>query len=488
MANNDVLILLNEIKQNIALIENGDRRLSIFDKIKIDFYEMLELIKLFLISERDSYYGLFLMNLKFNADFSIDSIAGVRLNEFPPVLDANPLLICSFSLKEIIFILCHEIDHIVFNHPTEMVKANPNNDPETFYEFNLAADAAVNDRLEHEIEIEKHDFMAEPKGIITSSVLEAKYGWNYIEPMESYAYYFNLIRSQKFESDFPAYIEPHGNNNTNKNGKESIIEGISNSGKKANDDSVADNDYKSDDLYTDDVVTVNSCEKISDHDWQGGEDPEDVNANVRELVNNVTDMMNEESRGLMPAYFFSAVDQINAPPVLSWQSILKKYIGTISAGKRKTRTRLNRRQPERFDLSGRVDEKIVKIVVAIDTSCSITDEMINRIFNEIFAILAKRKHEITVIECDSTIQRVYKMSTPSDFDQQAMGRGGTSFIPVIEFINENRYFRDSLLIYFTDGYGDSIIPRPLTYRNLWVVFDNIKHLSVENPYGQVVQF
>ena len=97
------------------------------------------------------------------------------------------------------------------------------------------------------------------------------------------------------------------------------------------------------------------------------------------------------------------VQIINTPPAFSWQAILKKYIGTISANKKSTRTRLNRRQPERFDLSGSVDDKVLKIVVAIDTSGSMSDQMISQIFNEIFAILAKRKHDISVIECDATV-------------------------------------------------------------------------------------
>ena len=34
-------------------------------EIEFDFLEFLELAKLFLISERDSYYGYFLMNMQF---------------------------------------------------------------------------------------------------------------------------------------------------------------------------------------------------------------------------------------------------------------------------------------------------------------------------------------------------------------------------------------------------------------------------------------
>jgi predicted metal-dependent peptidase len=163
--------------------------------------------------------------------------------------------------------------------------------------------------------------------------------------------------------------------------------------------------------------------------------------------------------------------------------LLKKYVGTIAAAHRKTRVKLNRRQPERFDLPGRIDDKILKIVVAIDTSGSVTGKEISDIFNEIFAILAKRKHDITVIECDAQIQRIYKARTVRDIKVKVKGRGGTEFTPVIEHINNDRYYRDALLIYFTDGYGESAIPRPRTYRNLWVILEDADRLSLKEPYG-----
>ena len=66
------------------------------------------------------------------------------------------------------------------------------------------------------------------------------------------------------------------------------------------------------------------------------------------------------------------------------------------------------------------------------------------------------------------------------------GRGGTWFSPVIEYINKDKYFRDALLIYFTDGGGEEKIPKPLTYRNIWVLTES-DELSVEEPYGIVLK-
>ena len=147
--------------------------------------------------------------------------------------------------------------------------------------------------------------------------------------------------------------------------------------------------------------------------------------------------------------------------------------------------RLNRRQPERYDLSGKMEDKTLKIVVAIDTSGSVSDSMLSRIFNEIFDILGKRKYELTVIECDADVQRVYKAARREDVKMKVVGRGGTFFTPVIEYINKDKYFRDALLIYFTDGGGEESIPRPLTYRNMWVVLGG-DDLSLEEPYGIVL--
>ena len=457
--------LLYRMKENINAVEDGDTDILLLSEIRDDFLEFLELVKLFLISERDSYYGYFLMNMQFRVNFSNKSIAGIKLNEFPAVLEANPLLLCKFHIKEILYIICHEIDHVVLNHPAEMVKTNPHKDPDLFYKFNLAADASVNDRINYEIVSEKRKFLFMPDGVVTSSSLADMFQFRHLMPLESYVYYLDKIAG-KSKNKKEKCIE---------NGKDSIFPNIAECCDKQSDKNICD-----------DIVTAKNCGTLEDHRWDVGDDAENATAATRELVNAAVDMMSSETRGMMPADFFVQVEKLNEPPRLSWQTILKKYIGTISAEKKKTRLRLNRRQPERFDLSGTMDEKVLKLVVAIDTSASVDDNMIAQIFNEIFAILAKRKHEITVVECDAEVQRVYRATNVSEIKMKIKGRGGTRFSPVIDFVNDDKYFRDALLIYFTDGYGENVIPKPRTYRNIWVVFGNARHLSLKEPYGVVL--
>ena len=181
------------------------------------------------------------------------------------------------------------------------------------------------------------------------------------------------------------------------------------------------------------------------------------------------------------------INIINKPAVLPWNVILKKLIGTVNCGKRKTRLRLNRRQPTRYDLSGEMSEKTLKLVVAIDTSGSMTNDLISDVFNEIFEIIKKRKFELTIIECDAEIKKVYKVKKRADVQLIVEGRGGTAFTPVIDYVNNNPYFRDAVLIYFTDGVAETEIPKPLIYKTIWVTNEKKEAFSVTEPYGVVIE-
>ena len=302
----DIVQLLMNMKSNIAAVEQGERRAAVLDEIEADCVHMLELMKLFLISERDSYYGYFLMNLTYDVDFSSRSIAGILLDRFPPVFHTNPLLLGKFTLKEILFIVCHEIDHIVLNHPAEMVKSNPERDPDTFERFNLAADASVNDRILKEIMDEHRSFLSAPEGHISSAVLKKMFKLRSVRPLESYLYYFQLIRNKPLPERAQ---QPQ---------RMLIAVGDSGEGENEADES---------------IITAGTCGKPTDHEWNAGEDAEEATAAVRELVNAAASLMNDEVRGQMPASFWQQVQRLNKPPQLCWQAILKKYVGTIAAGK-----------------------------------------------------------------------------------------------------------------------------------------------------------
>ena len=204
----------------------------------------------------------------------------------------------------------------------------------------------------------------------------------------------------------------------------------------------------------------------------------------KDYVQNAYNNIDDATRGTLPSSIQERIKKITQKPELNWKQILKGLIGTIPVPYKNTRTRLNRRQPFRTDLPGRKYKKLVDIVFAMDTSGSVSEESLSKFLNELHGILKVYKTHITVIECDASVKRVYSVKSVKDINYNITGRGGTEFTPVIEYVNSHKEFRNSLLLYFTDGYGESHIPKPLVSKIMWLLYES-NYLSVSKPYGIV---
>ena len=392
------------------------------------FTQLFDLIKVFVIMKKERYYGYFLMSLEMQIDYRIRYPAGVNMDTYPFRLKINPLQMSPYSIKGIIFIICHEIEHLVLNHPAEGMRLNKEKDPRKRVLLNIAMDASINDGLAKEAGNKKLGMMECPEDAITSKVLSEMICRPLI-PLREFTYYYRSI--------------------------------------------------------PEDLVTVVEVGRLDSHDWTENDSPEDIEAAIKLFVEDAVKDLSEEEISKLPAHQRELIRKLLEPPKIKWQNVLKKYVGILPDGYRKTRTRLNRRQPERYDVSGRARSRTIRMVVAIDTSGSMTRTTLEEVFIEIFAILKHAKYEITIIECDEEVQNVYTARSMKDVNLNIHGRGGTSFIPVIEYINRENRFRDALLVYFTDGFGDLWIPKPHTLRNLWVITDG-GELSVKEPFGEVI--
>jgi len=353
-------------------------------------------------------------------------------------------------LPEMIYIFCHEIEHIVLNHPADSIKYNSQKDPLIGYKLNVAMDASINDRLTADSIENEFNIIEEPEDAITSKYLSDTFRLH-IKPLQAFDYYFERLPDVGEGGSLPFKIVLA---DTIK--KERIITELKRKG----------------------IVCLPG--------WTISDDPDECTSIIRRFVSDVCKGMPDFVRGNLPGYQKETLDKLLALPTITWKQLLKQYIGTIPNGYRKTRLRLNRRQPDRYDISGVVTDRIIKLIVAIDTSGSMEKETLNNIMVEIFDIIGSRLCEVTIIECDTEIGRVYKARSVKEISYDIQGRGGTSFVPVIEYINSNKYFRDAILIYFTDGMGDYSIPRPLTLRTMWVLHDEHCELSVREQYGTVL--
>ncbi|HBT18562.1 MAG TPA: hypothetical protein DEA52_00745 [Clostridiaceae bacterium] len=169
---------------------------------------------------------------------------------------------------------------------------------------------------------------------------------------------------------------------------------------------------------------------------------------------------------------------------IPWTAVLKKAMRTLPKGKKKTVTRVNRRQPERLDLRGELRNHVPDITVAIDISGSIGDASMNEFLKEILTLSRAYSESIRILECDNEVRRDYKIRSLQDMKPLLKRRGGTKFSPVFEHIRQEN-LRQTLLIYFTDGLGEEKLGlRPMHHKTIWVVKG--ERLSLKEPHGEVV--
>ena len=239
-----------------------------------------------------------------------------------------------------------------------------------------------------------------------------------------------------------------------------------------------DEGEEDDSQMTNSMVESYNPEKMHDM-WQ--ESDEFDEKTLREFAEKV---INASQKGTIPSQVESLIANLkNSQGEIPWNIMLKKLMGTVESNKKKTITRRNRRQPNRLDLRGEIRNHKSEIAVAIDISGSISDEEFKQAIKEVLSIVKNYNHEITIIECDKEVKRVYKAKSVRDIKKRLTSGGATKFTPVFEYANNTKC---NLLIYFTDGKGErklEVVPRG--YRTLWVISGRGDELSLDESYGPV---
>ncbi|WP_428737577.1 vWA domain-containing protein [Sulfurimonas sp.] len=108
-----------------------------------------------------------------------------------------------------------------------------------------------------------------------------------------------------------------------------------------------------------------------------------------------------------------------------------------------------------------------KLVIAIDSSGSIDEELLNEFLNEVnFLMEHLQNYQIDLLICDDKIHSHKTFYSGEILDVQIIGNGGTDFRPVFEFVEQN-IDEVKLLLYFTDL--DGIFPKNTpTYEVKWI--------------------
>ena len=155
-------------------------------------------------------------------------------------------------------------------------------------------------------------------------------------------------------------------------------------------------------------------------------------------------------------------------PKVDWRRVVRIF----AQSSRRTKIKIShRRESKRFEsipglkrYPGLKVRRFQRMVVALDTSGSITRDDLEAFFSEVHGIW-RLGSEIIVVECDDTIGKVYPYE--GRLPDKLSGGGATAFEPVFAWMREQRRRFDGL-IYLTDGRG----PAPTTpalCRVLWVL-------------------
>lgn len=468
LQNNVNVLNNNSQNKNNTVVKITDVPPELLSSLTDNFLLIIEFINSYLLSINNAaLYSSILMSMKFSMNFNQRGLIDIVFKN-PIEMSFNPLFIDNMNVNELLTSVIDEIMKFVFNHPALYAKLNSEQDVNVHDKLEKASSTHSSEIILHDIRIGDgaDNILQVPKKQYKISNLEkdlSNSGYEkHVSNNQTFEYYFEAAKLIKNNSSQNGQSGQSNNNSNNNNGNQSSNSSNPNA-----------------------LASPNNNNGNQTHNWEQN-DADDISDRIKTSVMDAVNSLSEKSRGDIPAFLQEQLKKLFEKPRLNWKQMLRKYVGTIPEGHRSTKMRLNRRQPDRFDLCGKMTDTTLKIVIAIDTSGSMSSRELEYCFNEIFNILKVKKFDITVIECDSQIGKIYKPKKMKDIQLNVSGRGGTSFIPVIEYINNNK-FKDAIMIYFTDGYGDYEIPRPRTFKNLWVIVGggSESSLSLKNPYGEV---
>jgi predicted metal-dependent peptidase len=194
-----------------------------------------------------------------------------------------------------------------------------------------------------------------------------------------------------------------------------------------------------------------------------------------------------KSMGKLPGNIQRMVDELLTPQV-DWRDHIRMLVTGKIGARRETWARPDRRRLALNPIvvmPGRRGFGAECVVVAVDTSGSIGATELQAFFTEIGGVLNDCKPKrIFVIGCDTRVTQVDEVSTLDEFEgmraKGIKGGGGTRFEPVFDYV-EKHNLRPETLIYMTDMMGSFPTEAP-RYPTIWAATTD--H---EGPWGETVR-
>jgi len=392
---------------------------------------------------KEPFYGLFLISLNKELNDAV-STACVAKDGINTKLVISPKFWETISDNVKVAVLKHELLHIAFKH-LQMYDSYSEKEL-----LNIAADLEINQYIEDSYKDETWDGLEITKAPWAALNLPIKAGTRK---------YYELIQQE---------IQNNPDGDTAK-----FVQAMKD----------ANGDGESRTITLGDGTQVEV--KASHEFWKQYENMDEAEKKLMEkqIEHQLKDTAEQvqKQRGTIPGELKELIDSlyVSEEPVIDWRAYLRRFNGMAS----KVFTKKTRRKPnKRFYGNPALKIKQRKnTLVAVDTSGSVSKDDLKEFLSEIHHIW-KTGTEVTVIECDATIGRVYEYKGKTEDAKEVTGRGGTSYEPVMRYLRDHKdKFQN--LIYLTDGECSIEQTQPCK-PVLWVHCSG-RHINNELPGAKV---
>ncbi len=212
---------------------------------------------------------------------------------------------------------------------------------------------------------------------------------------------------------------------------------------------------------------------LDEHNWKDFEELSDaektlIENQIKHVAKNAAEQV-QKMQGHLPGHLSEYIKNLfkERPAIFNWRGYFRRVVGNSI----KTYIKNTRYKPSfRFKgQPGNILKFKPKILVAVDTSGSVSNKELSDFFTEVNHIY-KSGVEVDVIEFDTDIQNKFVFKGIKQ-DIKISGRGGTNAECAFVYYLEHREY--SSMIVFTDGYLSIRLPKAQNV--IWVICSNGKN-------------
>lgn len=207
-----------------------------------------------------------------------------------------------------------------------------------------------------------------------------------------------------------------------------------------------------------------------------GEDPSEGRSDSEwvRIIRSTAEAIRNTTAGKIPASWRRWADQQIGAAKIPWRQELARYVkaGMSSAAGAADYTyrRTSRRQAGMgwgpgVPVLPALRSPKPEVVVAVDTSGSMSDELLTAAMSEVRGVVAAAGGQVTFMACDAEIHAVKRVSSWQQAAASLKGGGGTNFNPIFDALQRRE---PDVCVVITDGYGPApnIPPR---YSVIWAL-------------------